>query len=413
MLGNAYAEPLAPGVGMGLSLLDPQTGALRPLRARPGRPFSIYVCGPTVYDDPHVGHARTYLLFDVARRQLLADGVRVREVMNITDFEDKIFDRAVGLGVPWKRLARSEERRFLADLGRLHILPADLYPRASDHVPQMRRAVRALERTRRLELRDQGLVYRPAERTRRSLGAGSEASRHVVPEPRTPNPDGLELGEFSVWLPPHPGGPAWPSPWGPGTPGWHLECYVMSRQYLGLPVDLHGGGRDLVFPHHYAESELARALDHDRFSRHYLYGDFVTQNGVKMSKSTGNLVRIESAIEDGGAGAVRWYLLSTHYARPIEWDARGLAAARTTVEAVRGAFGSALRDRGGGSMPIEALDRLGEGVVRDLSRDLGTERALARIARFAQELGRAPRGAFPRGDRRRALRRISEIEARL
>ena len=276
----------------------------------------------------------------------------------------------------------------------------------------MRSAVRALEKTGRLEAREQGLVYRPSDSSLRGRPARSEATRHVVPEPGAPSPDGLALGEFSVWLPPHPGGPAWPSPWG-GHAGWHLECYVMSRKYLGLPVDLHGGGRDLVFPHHYAESELAKSLDHCPFSRHYLYGEFVTQNGVKMAKSTGNLVRIQSAIEDSSPDAVRWYFLSTPYSRSLEWDRRGLASAHRTVEGVQRAFQAALRGPSGGSMPVRSLGRLRDGVAKDLARNLGTERALARIARFAQELDRSSSGAFPRGDRRTVLALLHQIEERL
>jgi cysteinyl-tRNA synthetase len=398
---------------MGLAVRDPRTGALRPIRSRSRGPLTIYVCGPTVYDDAHVGHARTYLIFDIARRQLLTDGQRVRQVMNITDFEDKIFDRATALQTSWKRLARSSERRFLADLDRLGILPSDRYPRASDHLVEMQRTVRRLERAGRLERRDGSLIYRPESRSNAPGRVAREAERHVVPEPSASTADGLALGEFSVWIPPHPGGPAWPSPWGPGTPGWHLECYVMARRYLGLPVDLHGGGRDLAFPHHYAEAELARSLDGGPFAQHYLYGEFVTQNGIKMAKSTGNLVRLRGVLDSAGAAAVRWYLLSVPYHRPLEWEPRGLAAARRSVTQVRNAFANALKDRGGGSVSLRSLERLRDGVARDLARNLGTERALARLLRYSEELDRAPRGAFPKGSHRAATTILSELEQRL
>ncbi|MCI4357995.1 MAG: class I tRNA ligase family protein [Thermoplasmata archaeon] len=398
---------------MGLAVRDPRSGRVRPLGPRPGRPFTIYVCGPTVYADAHVGHARTYLFFDVLKRHLQAEGVRVRHVMNITDFEDKIFDRALALETSWKLLARREERRFRSDLGSVGILPADLYPRASDHIAAMRSTVRALARTGRLEPREQGLVYRPSDRRSRESPLASEAVEHAVAEPGVPSPDGLELGEFSVWLPPHPGGPAWPSPWGMGTPGWHLECYVMARRYLGLPVDLHGGGLDLAFPHHYAESELAQALDRRPFARHYLYADFVTQHGVKMSKSTGNLVTVRSAVQGAGAAAVRWYLLSVPYGRPLEWDQRALEVAAHAASSVRRAFRIALGDVGGGSLAERSLRRLRDDVSKDLSRNLGTERALARIARYATVIERSARGAFPKGSRRSSLALVADMERRL
>jgi cysteinyl-tRNA synthetase len=398
---------------MALVVRDPRSGSLRPLRRRPGRAFTIYVCGPTVYDDAHVGHARTYLFFDVLRRQLESEGIRVRQVMNITDFEDKIFDRALSLQTSWKGLARREERRFRSDLGSLGILPAHLYPRASDHLGAMRSTVKALERTGRLEPREQGLVYRPSDPASRESRPATEAVEHAVPEPGQPSPDGLALGEFSVWLPPHPGGPAWPSPWGLGTPGWHLECYVMARRYLGLPVDLHGGGLDLAFPHHYAESELAKALDRRPFARHYLYADFVTQHGVKMAKSTGNLVTIRSAVQASGAAAVRWYLLSVPYGRQLEWDPKALDAAARTLADVRRAFRSALRDVGGGSVAQRSLVRLRDDVAKDLSKNVGTERALARIARFAGVIDRSARGSFPKGSRRASLALLGDMERRL
>ncbi|HEV2519604.1 MAG TPA: hypothetical protein VGX00_03150 [Thermoplasmata archaeon] len=398
---------------MGLALREPGTGALRAVRGRPGRPVSIYVCGPTVYDDAHVGHARTYLVFDVARRQLEAQGRAVRHVMNITDFEDKVADRAVALGTRWDLLARRIERRFRADLDRLAILPAHRYPRASDHVPAMRTAVRALDRAHRLDPRDPLPVYRPGRPGSRGASAPSEASRHMVAEAGRSTPVGLDLGEFSLWLPPHPGGPGWPSPWGAGTPGWHLECYVMARRYLGLPVDLHGGGRDLAFPHHYAESELAGALDHCPFSRQYLYVEFVTQNGVKMAKSTGNLVSVRSAIAQASAPALRWYLLSVPYERPLEWDPRGLAMAERTLRSVRASLRGILRTVAGGTLQLGALLRLRDAVARDLARNLGTERALARIARFAEQVDAAPRGSFPRGSRPAVEGALRDVEQRI
>ncbi|MCI4349272.1 MAG: cysteine--tRNA ligase, partial [Thermoplasmata archaeon] len=301
---------------MELRLRVPPDGGLRAVRRPGSKTVRIYVCGPTVYGDAHVGHGRTYLVFDTVRRHLEANGQRVRLVMNITDFEDRIFERARTLGTPWRALARQAERRFLAELARLNLLPPQVTPRASEHIGEMRTVGKRLQRAGCVHREGGDLVYHPSRSHPSSRPLVVDLASRVVPEPDSTGgtPDESNLREFAIWQAPRPGGPRWPSPWGPGTPGWHLECYVMARKYLGLPVDLHGGGRDLMFPHHYAENEIAETLDHRPFARRFLHTAFVLQDGEKMAKSTGHLVRLRTAIDLAGAGAVRWYLLSRHYA---------------------------------------------------------------------------------------------------
>ncbi len=396
---------------MGLALRAAGSGGVRPVRPRPGRPLALYVCGPTVYDGAHVGHARTYLTFDLVRRQLRADGVRVRAVMNITDYEDKISDRAIATGTTWRRLARREERSFLGDLGRLGILPADVTPRASEHVAEMRAILRTLEKRGRTARTDGGLLFDPPRVTPRPRGELPWA--HLVPEPGAASPGARELETFALWLPPHPGGPAWPSPWGPGSPGWHVECLAMARRYLGFPVDLHGGGQDLIFPHHFAENALSEALDHRPFSRRFLYGAFVTQGGAKMAKSTGQLVPLRSALDEAGPAALRWYLGATPYDVPLEWDPRGLESAAGELLRVRRALTGALAPGAGGRIPASAFGRLSATVARALRRDLGTSPALRSLSNLADRIGSDPTGRVRRGEGRAARTHLAAVSDRL
>jgi cysteinyl-tRNA synthetase len=410
-LGKVYGARATRGRAMGLTIRASAHGPRqRVVHPGPG-PTTVYVCGPTVYGEAHVGHARTYLVFDVARRQLGTDGRRVRTVVNVTDFEDKITDRARALGLRWLDLARRSERDFFRELAALRILPPDVRPRASDHVDEMRRVIRRLDRAGRVVRRDGGLYFRPRPRRGRAETEGAIA--HVVPDGRSPTATRQELAEFALWLPPHEDGPAWPSPWGPGTPGWHLECYVMARRYLGLPVDLHGGGTDLAFPHHYAERELTETLDRGPFARRYLYAGFVTQGGAKMAKSTGNLVTLRTALGDAGADGLRWYLLERPYREVIEWSPARLAAAAGLAARSASALHGAIPRGAGGSASLASLEALVRRVRADLGQDLATGRALARVAEFAEALDRRPRGVFPRGSQARVRAALREIGERL
>ncbi|HEV2231336.1 MAG TPA: class I tRNA ligase family protein, partial [Thermoplasmata archaeon] len=367
---------------MPFALRDPARGSFRSVRPPRGGALTLYVCGPTVYDDAHVGHARTYLYFDVARRHLEAEGVRVRHVMNVTDFEDKIFDRAQALGVSWPTLAHRMERRFWTELGLLGLRAPAVRPRASEHLREMLSVVRRLIRTGRAHREGDRWIYRAPTVRRRGFPTSDAVARHVLTEPGAPPPPGEDLREFVLWQPPHPAGPRWPSPWGPGTPGWHLECYVMARRYLGVPVDLHGGGRDLIFPHHYAENEIAHALDRRPFARHLLHTALVTQDGAKMSKSTGNLVPLRAAIARSGPGALRWYLLSRPYEQGLEWRPEGLELAGRELARARSTFAHALPTGGGGRLSLRGLRELSKVVAQELGSDLATDRALRAVSTY-------------------------------
>ncbi len=375
----------------------------------------MYVCGPTVYAPAHVGHARTYLYFDVVRRSFEADGIPVRHVMNITDFEEKIDRRAAALHTTWRSLARREEAGFFRDLDALGILRPSYAPRASDFIPRMVRIAARLGKSGRIRQDDGAWYYRPPDRPQsENFPVGAELAQHAVPEPGRPFPEKESLAtEFMVWQRQEPPLPSWSGPWGKGMPGWHLECYAMAEEYLGMPVDLHGGGLDLIYPHHHAENEIALALTGQRFARFFLHTAFVLQNGKKMSKSVENLVSIREALETSDAPGLRWYLLNPRYSERLACDHDEHLAASEEHARVRTAIARWLRSGRRGRVGARAARALAAAVREDLSNDLDTHRAIGRLRSFARTLDSDPAGGLPRGDRADAARAIREIESRL
>ncbi len=375
----------------------------------------MYVCGPTVYAPAHVGHARTYLYFDVLRRSLEAEGVAVRHVMNITDFEEKIDRRAAALGITWRRLARREEAAFMRDMDMLGILRPTHRPRASAFIPRMVKVAARLSKTGRVERHGDDFYYVPPDRRREeNFPISAELAEHAVPEPGHPFPERESMaGEFMLWQKQDPPLPSWPGPWGRGMPGWHLECYAMADRYLGVPVDLHGGGLDLIFPHHHAENEIALALDGTRFSRVFLHTAFVLQNGAKMSKSVGNLVLLREALTEGGPGGLRWYLLRPPYSHRLEWDDRKFSAAIDEHYRVCRSFGEWLIGARGGRIGAADVRSLAAAIRADLANNLGTDRAIARLRSFSDRIRADPSGHIARGEAPAARKALASIEERL
>ncbi len=400
---------------MEISIRDTLSGRMRPLRRPAGRPFAMYVCGPTVYAPAHVGHARTYLYFDVMRRILEAEGMTVRHVMNITDFEEKIDRRAAALGLTWRALARREERAFLRDMDMLGVIRPTHLPRASQFIPRMVKVAARLAKTGRVQQHDGVCYYYPPDRSRSAnFPIAANLAEHAVPEPGHPFPtDASTAGAFMVWQRQNPPLPSWPSQWGRGMPGWHLECYAMADRYLGVPVDLHGGGLDLIFPHHYAENEIALALDHKPYSRVFLHTAFVLQDGAKMSKSVGNLVLIREALTEGGPGGLRWYLLRLPYSERLPWDESDYVHAIDEHRRVTRTIGDWLAGGRGGRIGAAEARTLAAEVRADLATNLGTDRAIERIRRFARRLEADPTGQVARGERTATRAALVSIERRL
>ena len=309
-----------------LQLHDTATGEVAPLRLRePGR-VSLYVCGPTVDGVPHLGHGRFSLVFDVLRRYLLFSGLAVTYVSNITDIEDKIIDRAAAQGVPIAEFTAANEARWWEIMDALGVLHPDATPHATAYVDRMidliadlveRGAAYATATGVYLSVLDvpgYGLLARqPLESLR--AGARIEADE----EKRSPL-------DFVLWKRAKPGEPSWDAPWGAGRPGWHTECVVMSLDLLGEGFELHGGGQDLIFPHH--ENERAQAVaDGKEFARHWMHNGWVTVGGEKMSKSLGNFTSLADLLERSDARAYRLLVLRSHYRSPIEVTPETIAQA--------------------------------------------------------------------------------------
>ena len=399
---------------MPLRLEDTRSGERRAVRPRPGRPVSLYVCGPTVYDAAHVGHARTYLFFDLVRRFLTSEGVGVRHVMNVTDFEDKIDHRARERGLTWRALARREEAGFFRDMAAFGILAPDYRPRASAYVPEMIRVASALAKTGRVRHEGDVWIYSPPERAPGlNFPTDTELARHAVDEPEHPFPrrEGA-VGEFVVWKRQEPPLPSWNSPWGRGSPGWHLECYAMARKLLGLPVDVHGGGLDLIYPHHHAENEMALALDGTPFSRIFAHTAFVLQDGTKMSKSKGNLFPLRAALKETSPGGLRWYLLSTPARVRLEWDPNALQSAHREYRDLQDRISAWLEPGAGGALGGTTAAKLSDSVRSDLAEGLAAHRVVERLREFSSQLGRDPSGRVAKGERTAARAALNAVESR-
>ncbi|WP_028320336.1 cysteine--tRNA ligase [Desulfatiglans anilini] len=305
---------------MTLQLYNTATRRKEPFTPREPGKVGLYVCGVTVYDLCHIGHARSAIVFDVLVRYLRAKGLEVTYVRNFTDVDDKIIDRAAQLGEDPGVLAQRFIDAFYEDMGRLGVLEADIEPRATEHVEGMIAMIEALLE-KGLAYAVDGDVFYSVEAFQgygalsgRKLEDMKAGSRIAVDEKKRHPMD------FALWKSAKPGEPQWSSPWGPGRPGWHLECSVMSNRYLGPSFDIHGGGRDLLFPHHENERAQSIGANGGEFARYWVHNGFVTVEGEKMSKSLGNFLTIRDAVEQYHPQVLRLFLLSKHYRSPLDFS---------------------------------------------------------------------------------------------
>jgi len=300
-----------------LHVFDTATRTLREFQPVQSGTASIYVCGPTPQGPPHIGHVRSLLNYDVLRRWLTASGHRVTLVRNVTDVDDKILRKAAEHGEPWWQWAATHERAFEAAYDALGCLPASIAPRATGHVTQM------IEFMRRLI--DRGHAYAAAGDVYFAVasfpdyGALSGQKLDEVQQGESEARGKRDPRDFTLWKGSKPGEPHWPTPWGPGRPGWHLECSAMALTYLGAEFDIHGGGTDLVFPHHENELAQSRAAG-DPFARYWMHNALVGMAGEKMSKSLGNVVAIPEMLARVRAQELRYYLVAPHYRSVIEYS---------------------------------------------------------------------------------------------
>ena len=354
----------------------------------PGK-ISMYVCGITVYDRCHVGHARSLVFFDAMVRYLRWRGYDVHFVRNITDIDDKIINRANERGEDWKALADRFIVEMHRDVAALGCAMPDLEPRATDHIEEMLELIRALEANGLAYDAGGGDIYFAVDKFRkygalsgRNLDDLLSGARVDIDERKHSPMD------FALWKSVKPGEPFWPSPWGPGRPGWHLECSAMSMRYLGRTFDIHGGGEDLVFPHH--ENELAQscgAYDTD-FVRWWVHHAFVRIDQEKMSKSLGNVFAIEDVLKEVEAEGLRLHLLSVHYRSPLDFSPAGIA--ESTKALVRAYETLARIDEAGIATPDYGHDAPeAAALVEAMDADLNTSRAVALLFDAVRDANRA------------------------
>ncbi|HYU39731.1 MAG TPA: cysteine--tRNA ligase [Acidimicrobiia bacterium] len=306
---------------MTIRFYDTEQRAVVPFE--PGDVTRIYVCGITPYDSTHLGHAATYITYDLVVRRLEELGHEVRMVRNVTDVDDSILPRARELGVDYLELADAELARFQADLDALGMRPPAVEPRATEAIPGMIEMVNQLLDTGHAYL-THGTVYFDVSTFPRFGQLSHYPREHMIrlARARGGNPDDPHRRDpldFILWQPSQPGEPAWRAPFGVGRPGWHLECSVMSMAALGATLDLHGGGTDLIFPHHEAEVAQSESVTGQKFSRHWLHSAMVSYEGEKMSKSLGNLVFVSDLLKVADPRAIRLALMRHHYRAGFEW----------------------------------------------------------------------------------------------
>jgi cysteinyl-tRNA synthetase len=350
-----------------------------------GNTVKMYVCGVTPYSSTHVGHALSYVVFDVLRRYLEHTGYRVKHVQNFTDIDDKIIQRAQDEGISEDVLVQRYIEDFFAAMDNLNIQRAHAYPRATQEIPSIIKTI--------AHLIEQDYAY-PAGgdvyfRVDRSSDYGKLSHRTL---------DGMIAGariqidedkehpmDFALWKGAKEGEPAWDSPWGPGRPGWHIECTAMSLDRLGDPLDIHGGGMDLVFPHH--ENEIAQSeafTGRQPFSRYWVHNGLLQFGDDKMSKSLGNLVSVEDALERYNPDSLRLYFLSSHYRSPLSYSDEGAVAMERSAERLRHSLGHESSGKGNAIDPEPFQERF----LAAMDDDLNTPRALAVLFDMAREINR-------------------------
>ena len=359
----------------------------------------MYVCGVTVYDDCHLGHARSAVAFDVLRRYLMYRGYQVTYVRNFTDVDDKIINKANQKGLPWQEIVSTYIDAYYRDMNRLHVTIPDIEPRATEHMPEIIEMIGRLIETG-FAYRVDGDVYfevatyksygRLSGRKEEELLAGAR----VEVDERKRNPM-----DFALWKSSKPGEPGWESPWGTGRPGWHIECSAMSIRHLGKTFDIHGGGKDLVFPHHENEIAQSCAYSGQEFANYWVHNGFVTIDEEKMSKSLGNFFTIQEIFEKSvwseavRAEIVRYFLLSTHYRSDLNFSDQALSEAKSALNNLYELF-QKLEKRGekGQSQDSRTLEICLEEFEgrfeQAMDDDLNTPKALAEFQRLRGDINK-------------------------
>ncbi|MCK8674193.1 cysteine--tRNA ligase [Rhodococcus sp. HM1] len=356
---------------MTLRLYDTETRAVRDFVPLVPGHASVYLCGATVQGEPHIGHVRSGVAFDVLRRWLSAQGLDVAFVRNVTDIDDKILRKAAEAGRPWWEWKSTYERAFNRAYDALGVLPPSVEPRATGHITQMVELMQRLIDAGHAYAADGNVYFDVLSYP--EYGSLSGHKLEDVHQGESAGQGKRDPRDFTMWKAEKPGEPSWPTPWGRGRPGWHLECSAMAGYYLGGTFDIHCGGMDLVFPHHENEIAQAKAAG-DGFARYWLHNGWVTMGGEKMSKSLGNVLSIPNVLEHVRPQELRYYLGSAHYRSMLEYSDAALQEAAAAYRGLE-SFVLKTRDRAG-DVPLGTWT---EAFAAALDDDLGVPKALAEI----------------------------------
>ena len=366
---------------MTLKIYNTLTRKKEPFETLQPDQVSMYVCGPTVYDKAHVGHAMSVLVFDIIRRYLEFQGYQVRQVMNYTDVDDKIIQRANVQGIDPSDLAEKYIQEFKEHLRDLNIQWAAVYPRATTEMDNIIAMVQALiDKGNAYE--SEGDVYffvNSDENYGKLSGRKVEdmiAGYRIDVDERKESPM-----DFALWKSAKPGEPSWDSPWGPGRPGWHIECSAMSLNHLGEQIDIHGGGNDLIFPHHENEIAQTESITGVPFARYWVHNGMLQLSGEKMSKSLGNLISIDDFLADHDADALRMMVLNSNYRSPLKFNDESIGHAERALDRLRSALRPAMPDAQGEQPAFlsEQIEETKKGYSDAMDDDFNTAGALGHL----------------------------------
>ena len=355
---------------------------------------SMYVCGPTVYDYIHIGNARSFVAFDVIRRYLEYKGYKVTYVSNVTDVDDKTIKRAKEMGTSIQQLGEKYSDAYFNDLTRLGIKKPNINPRATQHIQEIINLVQTLIDRGYAYLADGNVYYDISRfhdygRLSGNKAEALEAGARIEVDHNKRNP-----ADFALWKRQKSGEPAWNSPWGKGRPGWHIECSAMSMKYLGETLDIHAGGKDLIFPHHENEIAQSEAATEKPFAKYWLHNEWLTVGGEKMSKSLGNFITAHEAIEKYGSQVVRLFLVSVHYRSPIDFNDRNLKQAKRNLEKLLNAIEKfdALREekrkKADGKELLEQAEKTRQKFEEAMDDDFNTALAVSALFGLTREINR-------------------------
>ena len=370
-----------------------------------GDEVKMYVCGVTVYDLCHFGHALCYVSFDVIRRYLEYRGYRVKYVQNFTDIDDKIINRARERGIVWKDLVEKYIAEYFTDTGALNIKRATIYPRATEEIPRILEVIRVLLEKGHAYQSDGSVYFRV-----KSFPEYGRLTHQSADDMRVTATAEVEKKEdpldFSLWKAVKPGEPSWPSPWGDGRPGWHIECTAMSIGHLGNSLDIHGGGQDLIFPHH--ENEIAQSECYTGvvpFVHTWMHNGFLQLGTDKMSKSLGNLVTIKEALARNSADAIRLFIISSYYRMPLKYSIEALDAAENGLDRLR----QALKAEGKPGGVVLDAGQFRDRFVEYMDDDFNAPQAVAAIFDLVREINRGNEKGLDIRDAQNTLRELADV----